>query len=57
MHACGLVILRPDHFVAAAALNQQATAALRAVTSAASLDAGHQNEGSGLLSPQQARRL
>ncbi len=45
MHACGLVILRPDHFVAAAALNQQATAALRAVVSAASLNAGHQNEG------------
>lgn len=35
--ACGVVVLRPDHFVAAAALNQQATQVLAAVASAASL--------------------
>ena len=37
VRSCGLVILRPDHFIAAAALNQQASQALAAVAEAASL--------------------
>ncbi|MBC9735210.1 bifunctional 3-(3-hydroxy-phenyl)propionate/3-hydroxycinnamic acid hydroxylase [Nocardioides marmotae] len=37
VRACGLVVLRPDHFVAAAALNQQAPQALAAVAAAGSL--------------------
>ena len=37
VRSCGLVILRPDHFIAAAALNQQASQALAAVVEAASL--------------------
>ena len=38
VRACGLVLLRPDHFVAAATLTQQAPQALAAVVAAASLD-------------------
>jgi 3-(3-hydroxy-phenyl)propionate hydroxylase len=34
LRACGLVILRPDHFVAAAVLNQQGSQALAAVAAA-----------------------
>jgi 3-(3-hydroxy-phenyl)propionate hydroxylase len=37
VRACGLVILRPDHFVAAAALTQQTSQALAAVVAAGSL--------------------
>ncbi|MFS0884847.1 bifunctional 3-(3-hydroxy-phenyl)propionate/3-hydroxycinnamic acid hydroxylase [Aeromicrobium sp. 179-A 4D2 NHS] len=37
VRACGLVILRPDRFIAAAALNQQASQALAAVAAAGSL--------------------
>lgn len=38
MRACGLVVLRPDRFVAAAALTQQASQVLAAVVKAGSLD-------------------
>ncbi|WP_183097336.1 bifunctional 3-(3-hydroxy-phenyl)propionate/3-hydroxycinnamic acid hydroxylase MhpA [Nocardioides pelophilus] len=37
IRACGLIILRPDHFVAAAALTQQTSQALAAVVAAGSL--------------------
>ncbi|MBO1330034.1 bifunctional 3-(3-hydroxy-phenyl)propionate/3-hydroxycinnamic acid hydroxylase [Streptomyces sp. VRA16 Mangrove soil] len=37
VRACGLVVLRPDHFVAAAALTRQAPRALAALRTAASL--------------------
>ncbi|MFD5121367.1 bifunctional 3-(3-hydroxy-phenyl)propionate/3-hydroxycinnamic acid hydroxylase [Streptomyces sp. NPDC058385] len=37
VRACGLVILRPDHFVAAASLTRQASQALAALRNAASL--------------------
>ncbi|ABW12314.1 monooxygenase FAD-binding [Parafrankia sp. EAN1pec] len=37
VRACGVVILRPDHFVAAATFNQQVSAALAAVRKAGSL--------------------
>jgi 3-(3-hydroxy-phenyl)propionate hydroxylase len=37
VRACGLVILRPDHFIAAASLTQQSSAALAAVRKAGSL--------------------
>jgi len=39
VRACGFVVLRPDRFVAAASLAQQAPQALRAALSAASYDA------------------
>ncbi|WP_420036870.1 bifunctional 3-(3-hydroxy-phenyl)propionate/3-hydroxycinnamic acid hydroxylase [Streptomyces sp. cg28] len=39
VRACGLVVLRPDHFVAAASLTRQAPRALAAVRAAASLTA------------------
>ncbi|MET7931565.1 bifunctional 3-(3-hydroxy-phenyl)propionate/3-hydroxycinnamic acid hydroxylase [Streptomyces sp. NPDC005349] len=37
VRACGLVVLRPDHFVAAASLTRQASQALAALRAAASL--------------------
>lgn len=43
--ACGVVILRPDHFVAAAAFNQQTSQALAAVVTAASIVAADQTNG------------
>ncbi|MGA5293859.1 bifunctional 3-(3-hydroxy-phenyl)propionate/3-hydroxycinnamic acid hydroxylase [Streptomyces koyangensis] len=40
VRACGLVLLRPDHFVAAACLTRQASRALAALREAASLTTG-----------------
>jgi 3-(3-hydroxy-phenyl)propionate hydroxylase len=45
VRACGLVVLRPDRFVAAAALTQQASQALAAVVAAGSLTTDLTTEG------------
>ncbi|MHB9757114.1 bifunctional 3-(3-hydroxy-phenyl)propionate/3-hydroxycinnamic acid hydroxylase MhpA [Streptomyces sp. BYX5S] len=44
VRACGLVVLRPDHFVAAASLTRQASRALAALCTAASLTTAPVNE-------------
>jgi 3-(3-hydroxy-phenyl)propionate hydroxylase len=45
VRACGLVVLRPDRFVAAASLTQQASQALAAVVAAGSLTRPTTTEG------------